>query len=95
MKFVGIRDLRNKSSQIMKSLPYEKEVVITSNGKPTAIIAPVSEDNLEEFLAAFRKARSINTVAVIQEEAFKKNLDKLTLKEINYEIQSVRKKRRK
>ena len=46
-------------SQIWRELPGEREMVITSNGRPVAILATVSESNLEESLAAFRQARAI------------------------------------
>ncbi|NTW89032.1 MAG: type II toxin-antitoxin system Phd/YefM family antitoxin, partial [Desulfobulbaceae bacterium] len=39
MKFLSVRDLRGKSAQIWKDLPEEREMVITSNGRPIAILA--------------------------------------------------------
>jgi antitoxin (DNA-binding transcriptional repressor) of toxin-antitoxin stability system len=50
MKFVSIRDLRGKSAEVWKKLPGEGEMIITSNGRPIAILAAVNESNLEEFL---------------------------------------------
>jgi antitoxin (DNA-binding transcriptional repressor) of toxin-antitoxin stability system len=54
MKFVSVRDLRGKSADIWRELPKEREMVITSNGRPVAILAAVSDTSLEEFLAACR-----------------------------------------
>ena len=50
MKFVTVRDLRNKSAQIRQYLSKEKEIVLTSNGKPFAIMTSASEENLEKSL---------------------------------------------
>ncbi|RPI70123.1 MAG: type II toxin-antitoxin system Phd/YefM family antitoxin, partial [Geobacteraceae bacterium] len=39
MKFLSVRDLRGKSAQVWKELPAEREMIITSNGRPIAILA--------------------------------------------------------
>jgi len=38
MKFVTVRDLRLKAAKVWKQLQKEKEMVITSNGKPIALL---------------------------------------------------------
>ncbi|MCJ7792029.1 MAG: type II toxin-antitoxin system Phd/YefM family antitoxin [Dehalococcoidia bacterium] len=93
MKFVSVRDLRGKSAQIWKELPEEREMVITSNGRPIAILAAISESNLEESLAAFRQARAIEAVASLQRRSFEHGTDRISMDEINAEIKAVRKKR--
>jgi prevent-host-death family protein len=95
MRFIGIRDLRNKLSQIRDELDREKEIVITSNGKPIAILSAVSEDNLEEQLEAFRQARAVAAVNALQGASARSGADKITLNEINEEIQAVRRERAK
>jgi len=52
MKFISVRDLRGKSAKVWKELPAEREIVVTSNGRPIAILSAVSESNLEESLSA-------------------------------------------
>ncbi|MBN2373531.1 type II toxin-antitoxin system prevent-host-death family antitoxin [bacterium] len=94
MKFVSIRDLRNKSAQIQKELPEEKEIVITSNGKPVALLCVVSGDTLEETLIALRRARAITAVSNMQMHSMKTCNDRITLEEINKEISDVRKTRK-
>jgi len=64
MRFANVRELKNKTSEILKAAETE-EVVVTSRGKPTAIIKGISEDDFEDyllennprFLAALEKAR--------------------------------------
>ena len=93
MKFISVRDLRGKSAQVWKELPQEREMIITSNGRPIAIIAAISDSNLEESLSAFRQARAVGAVASLQRHSVKKGNDKITMDEIDAEIKAVRKKR--
>jgi antitoxin (DNA-binding transcriptional repressor) of toxin-antitoxin stability system len=93
MKFLSVRDLRGKSAEIWKELPSEREMIITSNGRPIAILAAISESNLEESLAAFRQARAVEAVATLQRRSADQGTDKITMEEIDAEIRNVRKKR--
>jgi antitoxin (DNA-binding transcriptional repressor) of toxin-antitoxin stability system len=93
MKFVSVRDLRGKSAQVWKDLPEEKEMVITSNGRPIAILAAISESNLEESLSAFRKARAVEAVVSLQRQSVARGTDRISSSEIEAEIREVRKKR--
>jgi prevent-host-death family protein len=93
MRFVSVRDLRGKSADIWRELSDEREMVITSNGRPVAILAAVSESNLEESLAAFRQARAVDAVAALQREAVGSGADSITDAEIQAEIAAVRRAR--
>lgn len=95
MKFLSVRDLKTKSAQVWKELPDQKEMVITSNGRPIAILSSITENNLEQVLSAFRRARAMEAVASIQYESVRKGSDKITMAKINDEIKSVRSKRKK
>lgn len=95
MKFVSVRDLRGKSADIWRELPDEREMVITSNGRPVAILAAVSESNLEESLAAFRRARAIDALASLQRRAAASEAGTLGAADIEAEIAAVREARKK
>ena len=95
MKLLSVRDLKTKSSQVWKDLPDQKEMVITSNGRPIAILSSVNENNLEQVLSAFRQARAIEAVTSMQYESVRKGTDKITLEEINKEIKAVRSRRKR
>ena len=56
MRFVSVRELRGKSAAIWRELAQEQEMVITSNGKPIALLAATSEELLEESLDTLRSA---------------------------------------
>ena len=95
MKFLSVRDLKTKSSQVWKELAGQKEMIVTSNGRPIALLSSVNENNLEQVLTAFRRARATDAVASIQYESTQKGTDKISMDEINAEICAVRSKRQK
>ncbi|MDY6950231.1 MAG: type II toxin-antitoxin system Phd/YefM family antitoxin [Thermodesulfobacteriota bacterium] len=95
MKLLSVRDLKTKSSQVWKDLPDQKEMVITSNGRPIAILSSVNENNLEQVLKAFRQACAIEALTSIQYESVRKGTDKITLKEMSNEIDTIRSKRKR
>jgi antitoxin (DNA-binding transcriptional repressor) of toxin-antitoxin stability system len=95
MKFVSVRDLRGRSAEIWRELPEQREMVITSNGRPVAILAAVGESNLEESLAAFRRARAVDAVASMQRRSVARGTDKLTAADVEAEVAAARKVRRR
>jgi len=94
MKFVTVRDFRTGSANIWATLPQEQEMVITNNGKPVALLTPLSDKTLEETLEAVRRARAINAVKLLQQQSIKNGTDKMNLEEINAEIKKARKERK-
>ena len=91
MRFVSVRELRGKSAAIWKELAQEQEMVITSNGKPIALLAATSEELLEELLAALRSARALAAVNAMQQASIKAGTDRLSAADIEAEIKAVRK----
>ena len=90
MRFLSVRDLRSRSADIWEKLPGEREMVITSNGRPVAILASVNESNLEESLSAFRQARAVDAVARLQYRSIAQGRDNISMAEIDAEINDVR-----
>lgn len=93
MKFVSVRDLRGKSKEIWKKLSVEKEMVITSNGRPIAVLSGVTESGLESYLAALRRAKAIQAAQEIQSISVKSGKGGMSPREIQAEITVVRKRR--
>ncbi len=93
MQFMAVRELRSKSAQAWEKLEKEKELVITSNGKPIAIMTAVSDNNLEESLWVMRRLRAMMALETLQKQSVGKGLHKLSSRDIDAEIQSVRQKR--
>jgi len=95
MKFISVRDLRGKSAEVWKNLPMEREMIVTSNGRPIAILSAVDESSLEESLSAFRQARAVEAVMSLQRQSIAQGTDRITMEEIDAEIKTVREKRQR
>ncbi len=93
MRFISVRDLRSKTAQVWRQLDQERDLIVTSNGKPLAILSAVSPELLEKSLDAIRTARAMMAVDLMQQQSVERGLDRLTLDEINAEIEAVRKNR--
>ncbi len=94
MRFVTVRDLRGRSAEVWRRLAEEREMIITSNGKPLAIISSVSESTWEESLAAIRRAKAVAAVAALQQRSLERGKDRISGEEINAEIAASRRRRR-
>jgi len=90
MEFVTVRDFRTSPAAIWKKLPIEREMVITNNGRPIALLTPLSDETLEETISTFRQVRAINAVRKMQEISVSLGNDKMTLEEINAVIKEAR-----
>lgn len=90
MKFVTIRDFRANSGRIQKDLPKYNELILTSNGRPIAIMASVNEASLEESLSAIRRARAITAVTKLQLNSVRSGKYSMRASEIDREIRSAR-----
>lgn len=93
MKFLSVRDLRSQSAKIWKELPQQREMIITNNGRPIAILAAINEANLEESLSAFRAARAVEAAAYLQRRSVEQGTDRILHEEIDAEIKAVRGRR--
>lgn len=93
MRFLNVSEFRETAARIWKELPNAGGMIITKNGRPVAILSPVNESNLEESLAALRRARAIEAVASLQLESVRKGTDRITAGDIDREIKAARRKR--
>ena len=94
MRFVSVRELRSESARLWRELPSEREMVVTSNGKPVAILAAAREDNVEEVLKAFRQNRALSAIEAQQMESVARGTHLMTMEEIDAVIQEVRREQR-
>jgi prevent-host-death family protein len=94
MKFVTVRDLRGKTSELCKELEQERELVVTSNGKPIAILSATTEESFETCLWTLRRSRASDALAKLQRDAADRELDELTPEDVDDEIKASRRERR-
>ena len=90
MRFVNVRELRGRSAAVWKTLAEEKDLVVTSNGRPIALLSATSDEILEESLRAVRRARAQIAPASMQQTSLKAGTDRMTPEDIDAEIDSVR-----
>ena len=69
------------------------EVVITSRGKPVALLVGVEGDNLEETIRFIRTAKAQAAASRMRKAATQQRLDAMSQNEIAEEIEAVRRER--
>ena len=93
MRFVTVRDLRGRTSELWDQLAQQRELVVTNNGKPIAILSATDAESFEASLRNLRRSRAADALSGLQRQAEQRGLGRLTLDEVNEEIQAVRKDR--
>ncbi|MEI9478364.1 MAG: type II toxin-antitoxin system prevent-host-death family antitoxin [Deltaproteobacteria bacterium] len=94
MRFISVRDLNTKPKEVWRKVKDE-EVVITSNGKPIALLSGVTEETLENTVRAIRRSRALIALEEMQKKSIDLGLDKWTASQIESEIKAVRKSRKR
>lgn len=59
MNFYSVRDLRTDSKSMWADLNSGDEVVLTNNGKPSALIIDIPEGSFDEIVQAVRQAKAM------------------------------------
>ena len=88
MNFYSVRDLRTTQKAIWENLEKDGEVVITNNGKPTALLFDIGDGDLEETLKAIRQAKAMIAFNSMRSKAAAKGY--LSEEEIEAEIAAAR-----
>lgn len=92
MKFITVRDLRTRPADIWRELPEAREMVLTNNGRPIALLTPIENDDIESSLSAVRRAKAIVAVQKLQQESIRKYPQGLKEEELESEIRETRKR---
>jgi antitoxin (DNA-binding transcriptional repressor) of toxin-antitoxin stability system len=95
MKFVSSREIRVNPRPNFESLTEENEVVVTSRGKPIALLVGISGEDLEETVRLVRRAKAQAAVSRMRRGAAQRGLDKLSQEELEAEIKAARSERSK
>lgn len=53
MKFINVRELKAKTSEMLRTVERGHTVLVTTHGRPTAMLVPVTEDDIEDALLAY------------------------------------------
>ena len=50
MRFVGVRELRNKTGEVLSAVQKGDKVILTKRGKPFAALARLREEEIERLI---------------------------------------------
>ena len=53
VKFTNVRELKTKTSEMLRTVERGNTVLVTTHGRPTAMLVPVTEDDIEDALLAY------------------------------------------
>ena len=90
MKFVTVRELRGRTSELWDELERQRELIVTNNGKPVAILSATDAGSLERSLRNIRRCRAADALSGLQRDAARRGLDQLTMDEVDEEIRASR-----
>ncbi len=69
MNFYSVRDLRTDSKRMWTDLTSGDEVVLTNNGKPSALVIDIPEGSFDEIVQAVRQAKAMIALNSIRKKA--------------------------
>lgn len=93
MKFMSVREFRLNSGQARKGLQVDGELVLTTNGRPFAIVSAVQPETFDRELLALRRSRARVAVDRLRENARADGSDQLSLETIHTVVRDVRRKK--
>ena len=94
MKLIAIQDLK-QPRRLKERLLAEKELLLTSDGRPVAVLVNVdASEDPETMIQSIRDSRSRLALSRVREAAVRSGAARLSLAEINREITATRKARR-
>lgn len=53
MRFTNVRELKAKTSEMLRTVEKGNTVLVTTHGRPTAMLVPVTEKDIEDALLAY------------------------------------------
>ena len=71
MNFYSMRDLRTESKNMWQDLSKGNEVILTNNGKPSAIVIDIPEGGFDEAIQAIRQAKAMIALNNMRQKATK------------------------
>lgn len=89
MGYLAVKDLK-KTRSLREKLDKERELILTKDGQPFALMIGISPDNVEESLNEVRRARFSTAVMRARQKAI---IVPASDKEIDEEILKSRKNR--
>jgi hypothetical protein len=95
MTFVSIRDMRTRPGEVWQQLQDEGDLIVTSSGRPFALMISAEGEDVEALLLALRRARAQLAVSKMRRQAGEAGLDGMAIDDIDAEIRQARSARTK
>ena len=93
MGTISINDLKKQSAdQWIKSVDKD-DLIVTSQGRPVAVLLPINAKSLEPTLSALRSVRAVQAQIALQQAADANGTSGLSMDDIDAEIKAVRQAR--
>ncbi|MHB8764503.1 MAG: type II toxin-antitoxin system Phd/YefM family antitoxin [Deferrisomatales bacterium] len=92
MRFVTVRDFRVNPARLWRQVE-EEDLVVTSNGRPIALLSPLDPDQVDETLALLHRLRAQMAVSRLRKVASDGPAGGLTDEDIEAEISAARRDR--
>lgn len=93
MTFVSIRDMRTRPGEVWQQLQDEGDLIVTSSGRPFALMIAAEGEDVEALLLALRRARAQLAASKMRKLAGEAGLDRMTIDDIDAEIRQARSER--
>ena len=90
VKFVSSREIRVNPKPVFDAAGEGNEVVITSRGKPVALLVGVDGDDLEETVRLFRRAKAQAAVSRMRRAASREGTARMSTEELEAEVAAAR-----
>jgi len=92
MEFVSVRDFRTGTANLWDKLERDGKMVVTNNGKPTALMINIANQDFESILDSINQAEFMRSVNSMRATAAANGY--MTEDEIEAEIQAARAERK-
>ena len=93
MKSIAVRDFRVNPGKVWGRLKKAGRMVITSSGKPIALLTDIHGSTVEDELRIDALARGAVAVSKLRQQTQNSGISNLSMKEIEAEIKKSRKNR--
>lgn len=88
MNFYSVRDLRSETKNMWTDLRTGDDVILTNNGKPSAMIINIPEGGFDDVVQAVRQAKAMIALNSMRKKASRLGFQ--TEEEIDSIIRTVR-----
>lgn len=89
MRFLSVRELRNRPGAVWKSLAKD-DVVVTNNGRPVGVLIGVDDETFEESMATLQRLRAQRAVTRLRQSASRSGAARWPRRRLAQEIARAR-----